>query len=404
MDVLIGVRVKCVVSFLVFFLAMVNVSFGQEAETIENAIKKGKISGAIGSYYEFVIKDAENSDDGWSTAYFTLKYETLSWKGVKFGARGFVHGELYSYDEDGMTDPFDVDVESQFTLPELYFNYAFTENSNVTAGRWNHQKVTHLDDAQSEGAYVQIKEIEDFELTAGVVRRFAEIDYDDGEDFGRNNGSQDLDSESTYGPGSSAYLYFFEGKYDGINMLTLNPYFMYHDDYASVYGIDTKIEAEMEDFKLTYGGKASYYHVDADISGSGNANNYMIAPFVEKDPVYLCVGYAKFDDGDALNKPVWLRDYLLPVDQLVTYGTSDSDIIFGKLKLTFGDFWTHFAFADSKYATTAGRGDGSKEYELQFGYEFVKNLDLNVRLFDVRFDNIDDRDYQKIESRLRFQF
>ncbi|MCK5082154.1 MAG: hypothetical protein KAR07_09955 [Spirochaetes bacterium] len=84
--------------------------------------------------------------------------------------------------------------------------------------------------------------------------------------------------------------------------------------------------------------------------------------------------------------------------------TSDSDVIFGKLKLTFGDFWTHFAFADSNYATTAGRGDASQEYELQFGYKFPKNVDLNVRLFDVQYDNVDDRDYQKIESRLRFKF
>ena len=86
MDVLIGVRVKCVVSFLVFFLAMVNVSFGQEAETIENAIKKGKISGAIGSYYEFVIKDAENSDDG-SIGYHPA-LESLCGR----GSRGFLCG------------------------------------------------------------------------------------------------------------------------------------------------------------------------------------------------------------------------------------------------------------------------------------------------------------------------
>ena len=118
----------------------------------------------------------------------------------------------------------------------------------------------------------------------------------------------------------------------------------------------------------------------------------------------MSVGYAKFDDGNALNKPTWLRDYFLPVDQLVTYGTTDSDVVFGKLKLTFGDFWTHFAFTNSDYATTAGRGDGSQEYELQFGYTFIKNLDLNVRLFDVQFDNVDDKDYQKIESRIRFKF
>lgn len=397
-------RVICAVMLIIFCQMMMNVSFAQEAETIGNAFREGKISGTIGSYYEYVNRDADDSDGGWATAYFTLKYETLSWKGLKFGARGFVRGELYSDDDDGVTDPFDVDVESKYTLPELYLSYGFAERSNVTAGRWNHLKITHIDDNQSEGGYVQFKEIEGLELTAGVVKRFAEIDYDDGEDFGRNNDAQDLDSESTYGPGSNAYLYFFEGKYNGINMLVLNPYFIHHDDYASVYGIDTKIEAEMEDPELTYGGKASYYHVDADISGSGDANNYMLEPFVKLKPLYLSVGYARFDDGNALNKPAWLRDYFLPVDQLITYGIADSNVIFGKLKLTFGDFWTHFAFSDSDYATTVVRGDGSQEYELQFGYKFPKNIDLNIRLFDVQFDNVDDRDYQKIESHLRFKF
>lgn len=394
---------RTVVLLLAVCLAVVSMSFAQEAGTIESAFKDGKISGTIGSYYEFVNRDADNSDSGWATAYLTLKYETLRWNDLKIGARFFAHGRLYS-DHDDVTDPFDVDVESQFTLPELYFNYALTENSSVTVGRWNHQKVTHLDDAQSEGAYVQIKEMEDLDITIGIIRRFAEIDYDDGEDFGRNNDAQDLDSEDTFGAGSSQYLFFFEGKYDALDMLTFNPYFMVHGDYASVYGIDAKIETDIVDPEIILGSKVSYYHVDADISGSGDANNYMVAPFVKIDPVYLSVGFARFDDGNALIKPAWLRDYFLPVDQLITYATPDSDIVFGKLKLTFGDFWTHFAFSDSNYATTVDRGDASQEYELQFGYKFPKNVDLNVRLFDVQFDNVDDRDYQKVESRLRFKF
>lgn len=179
---------------------------------------------------------------------------------------------------------------------------------------------------------------------------------------------------------------------------------MHHNDYASVYGIDTKVELELDDPELTYGGKMTYYHVDAEISGSDDSNNYMVAPFLKWKPIYLTAGYVRFDDGSALNKPAWFRDYLLPLDQKATYASADSDVIFGKLKLTFGDFWTHFGMADSKYATSGTRGDGSQQYEVQFGYKFVKNLDLNVRLFDVQYDNIDDRDYQKIESRLRFKF
>jgi hypothetical protein len=397
---------KMAMGFLVIsFLVAGKSSFAQEtAETVEDAFKNGKISGTIGSYFEYVEKDAQDADYGWATGYLTLKYETARWNDLLFGARFFAHGQMYSDHEDGTTDPFDADIESQYTLPELYLDYGFAEASRVRAGRWDHQDITHIDDNQSEGVYVQFKEMEDVELVTGIMRRFAEIDYDDGEDFGRNNDAQDLDSEATFGPGSGAYLYFLEGKYHGIDMVTLNPYMMFHNDYASVYGIDTKFETQLKDSEVTLGAEADYYHVNAEIAGSSDANNYRIAPFVKIKPVYASVGYARFDDGDSLTKPAWLRDYFLPVDQLITYGTPDSNVVFGKVKLTLGDFWSHFAFADSDYQTTAGRGDGSQEYELQFGYQLTKNLDANLRLFDVQYDNVDNKDYQKVESRVRFKF
>ena len=398
------ILVKSILLILALCLMAANISFAEDAETVEDAFRNGTFSGTIGSYYEFVNRDADSTDDGWATAYITLKYETLSWKQLKMGARFFAHGQLYSDDDDGVTDPFDVDIESKYTLPELYLNFALTEASSVTVGRWDHLKITHIDDNQSEGAYVQMKEIEGLDVVAGFMRRFAEIDYDDGEDFGRKGNAQDLDSEATYGPGSGAYLYFLEGTYKGIDMLTFNPYVMYQNDYASVYGIDTKIEKKFEKPELTLGSDVSYYHVDADIADSGDANNYSVVPFVKKGPVYLNVGYTRFDDGNALNRPPWLKEYLFTVDQYATYASADSEVISGKLKLTFGDFWTHFVFADSNYAMAAGRGDGSQEYELQFGCKLFKNLDLNVRLFDVQFDNVDDRDYQKIESHIHFDF
>ena len=78
-----------------------------------------------------------------------------------------------------------------------------------------------------------IKEIPNLELIAGLIGRFAEIDYDDGEDFGRTNKAQDLDSEDTYGSDSKPYLFFVEDKYKPLDALTFNPYIMYQDGYAS---------------------------------------------------------------------------------------------------------------------------------------------------------------------------
>ena len=225
----------------------ISACFSEETETIEAAFKGGKFSGTIGNYFEFIAREADDSDSGWSSAYLTLKYETLSWNNIKFGARFWAHGELYNDHDDGTTDPYETDIETKFTLPEVYLNYGFFKTSSITVGRWNHKKVSHIDDAQSEGGFISFKEIENIEFIAGVMERFAEIDYDDSEDFGRTNDAQDLDSEDTYGAGSSPILIFLEAKYKPIELLNVNPYFMYHNDYASVFGIDTSISAKWEE-------------------------------------------------------------------------------------------------------------------------------------------------------------
>ena len=384
--------------------AKVYVCFADEAETIEEAFKNGKVKGTIGSYFEYTDKEVANSNYGWATGYLTLKYETQKWNRLGMGTRFFAHGQLYSDHDNGTSNPFESDVETKCTLPELYLNYGFAENSGVTIGRWNHKKISHIDDAQSEGAYMAIKEIPGLEFTAGVMTRFAEIDYDDGEDFGRTNDHQDLDLEDTFGSDSKPYLVFLETKGNVGDILTLNPYIMYQDGYAGVYGCDTKIESKLEDYELTYGGKINYYHVAADISGSSDSNNFAIFPYVNKEPIEVTVGYAKFDDGNSLNKPAWLRDYFSLLDQQKEYGRAGSEKYFAKVKLTIDKLWTHFAYGDNNYNFTSSKGDRSQEYELQFGYKLTKNIDVNLRLFDIQYDNVNNKDYQKLEARTRFKF
>jgi len=390
------------VSFLGLLVSAV--CLAGQAETIEEAFGNATVKGTAGSYFEFTDAEAVNSNFGWATGYLTLKYETQSWHRLNMGTRFFAHGQLYSDHDNGTSDPFESDIESPYTLPELYLNCGFAEGSSLTIGRWDHDKVSHIDDTQSEGAYVAINEITDLGFIAGVMRRFAEIDYDDGEDFGRTNDAQDLDSEGTYGPGSKPYLFFIEGKYKPWDMLMFNPYIMHQDGYAGVYGLDTKIEKNTEDGELTYGAGVNYYHVAADIAGSSDSDNFAVFPFVSKGPIEVTTGYARFDNGDSLNKPAWLRDYFTLADQQKEYGNAGSDKYFAKVKFSFDKFWTHFACGDNHYDFTSGKGDRAQEYELQFGYKVTKSLDVNLRLFDVQYHNLDNKDYQKVESRVRFKF
>ncbi|MFC1754820.1 hypothetical protein ACFL96_15740 [Thermoproteota archaeon] len=380
-------------------------AFAGEAKTIKDAVKDGKFSGTIGSYFEHRNNEAENSDYGWATGYFTLKYETLRWNGLKLGGRVFAHVDLYSDHDNGTTDPFEADVESMYTVPEIYLDYSFLGDSSLRVGRWDHQKVSHIDDVQSEGGYLLFNELPGVKLTFGVMKRFAEIDYDDGEDFGRKNNAQDLDSKGTYGANSKPVLLFAEAKKTLFDMVDINPYVMYQKGYASVYGIDTDIKYKIEDLNAEVGGRIDIYTVDAQISGSKDAKCFALAPYIKKGPITLDVGFAKFDDDNSLNKPAWLRDYLLGVnDQLIAYGQAGSDVYFGRIKYSKDKFWTHFVYVNYDYDLTSSMGDRLEEKEVQFGYEFTKNFDVNIRLFDVKTHGVDNKDYQKIETRVRFRF
>ena len=389
--------------FFAFLLMFSSSVFADEAQEFKNAFRDGKFSGEIGSYFEYKDNEASDSNTGWATAYLTFKYETLKWNDLQFGVRFFGHGQLYNETQNS-SDPFGADIETEFTLPELYFNYAFGEASNFRIGHWEHGKVSHIDDNQSEGLYVQYKEIEKLELIAGLMNRFAEIDYDDGEDFGRTNDSQDLDDEPTYGSDSKPNLYFFEARYQPADLIGLNPFFMIQNDYASVFGLETNVKSEWEKYKIKYGANILYENINAEIAGSGDANVFAIMPFVQKGPVKLDLCYSMFSDGSALNKPQWLADINNIVDQDNADGMAGAEFFETRIKYSFEKLWLSYAFGIANYDTSASAGNGFNDNEFQVGYKITDSLDVNVRYFIVSYDDIANKDYNKVETVLKFKF
>ncbi len=389
--------------FLALFVAC-SPAFAEGMDTVEGALKGGKVSGAIGNYFEYVDKNVANNY-GWSTTYVDLKYKTAEWNRFSAGVGFFAHGDSYNHSKSSSVDPFNVDVEKEVTLPELYLSRGMLEKSSATVGRFDHRKISHIDDTQSEGAYFSFNEVKDLGVNVGVMRRFADIDYDDGEDFGRNTDAQDLDNAAVFGRKSEPYLLFADGKYKLMDTVTFNPYVMGQQGYANVYGMDTDLKLKAGD--ITYGSNFYYYYVDSKQTTTTNASAYAIAPYVKIGPVDALVGFAKFDDGTSFNRPTWLADYFLPLDQTAGYTPNTltgSEVYYGKLKYTIGKFWTHVAMGLYSQDMNATTGDGIKEYEFQVGYNLTKSLSLNVRLFDVNYDHVSNKDYQKIESHVCFKF
>jgi hypothetical protein len=396
----------CMVTARVSYAADPAPAAPTSAATIEDAFKNGKVKGEIGSYFEQIDSKQADKNRGWANAYLSLKYETQEWNRVKAGVGFFGHSQVYNDSKDG-SDPFNVDVEKEYTVPELYLNLGFAEKSSVTVGRWEHKKVSHIDDVQSEGAYVNFQEIPNLELISGFMTRFAEIDYDDSEDFGRTTDAQDLNSNVTYGVDSEPYVLFLDPRYKiNKDLLILNPFVYYQDGYAAVYGLDTKWKYKPDEkSKITYGNELNYYHVVSDKAGFGDADAWMVAPNIAVGPVTVRVGTVKLDGGNSFNRPDWFSEWSTGMDQTKVYGSNaDLELYFTNIKYTKNKFWTSVAYGDYSYDTNSTQGNGTQEMEWLTGYNFTKSLSGEIRLFNVVYDDIVDRDYKAMETLVKYKF
>ncbi|MCK5835211.1 MAG: hypothetical protein KAG98_05735 [Lentisphaeria bacterium] len=380
--------------------------------TLVEAFKNGKVKGTIGSYGEYTDFNhgGDKTDFGWLTGYLELKYETARWNNLKLGAKFVAHEQLADNSELSGKQ-YDKDIEDKVGLAELYLDYAFSEKFTIRLGRFNHKKLTHIDDVQSQGGYLQFKEIQNLDIVIGAISKFAEMDYDDMETFSRDSESQDLSSDK-YGD-SDDLLWFAEVTYK-LGLVELNPFLYYQGGYATVYGMDTVFEGNVaESTKL--GLNIYAFGVDADTSsgskfaGKNDGYGFNLEPFVKVSDWKLSVGWAGLGGSreGSVNKPAWFRDYLMGFDQDKYYKEQGINALFAKIAWKKGNwkaqiYYGHFTYDD--YTTTGKDQYSACELETQVTYKITKNLDLNLRGFNIAYDQESKDDYQKVETRLRYKF
>ncbi len=398
---------KKIVGSLIASTAVLSGVVAEEAKsnTFADSFKNAKIKGTIGTYLEAIDSDADGKDGSWQTVYLKLKAETQRWNNLKLGAEFISHGQVFEGDDDNDETPYDDDIETSSALAQVYLDYAFTDSLTLRAGRWSHGDFTHIDDAQAQGIYLR-SQGEKFSWVIGAFNEFAELDYDDMEDWTKD--SQDLADEGTYGEDSDDFAVFAEAEWSPADIISINPYVYHQGDYASVFGMDNTLTIKLND-GLKIGAKVNGYHVSSDVDDADDSFNYAVEPFVKVGGVTASVGFASFDgDGvgegdepDSLNKPKWFRDYLTGFDQDKVYGFSNCDVSFAKLAYKNGNFGTHLYYGFYEYGVD--QDNEVEELEFQVKYKFAGGWDANIRLFDVDY-NTGDKDYQKVEARVRFKF
>lgn len=382
-----------------------------DSDSLPAAFTNGTLKGTVGTYMEYRDFAAPNRDFGWGTGYFYIKGESDRYYRTKIGVSFLRHVKLWN-DEANNKNNYRDDIEELWGIPELYLDIGLTEKSKTSlrVGRWEN-KGTHIDDAQSEGFYLQSSEWTNFSFRVGGFRKFAELDYDDGEDFGRNNDSQVVGDDATFGSGAASWVFFAEAEAK-CGFMELNPYLYVHDGYANVYGLDTDSKWDIgEDSKIGFR-MDGYYVQAADSSGMGDGQAGTIAPYITVGPVTVTVGCVRMggsESNQSLNKPAWFADYLEPSDQLIPYSNmasmQDLQSLYAKIKYTKGAFWTHLAYFDCT-CDSSKFGTANSVAEFQVGYNFGHGFDLNLRLFDCEFNGTgaDAVDYQKAELLARYNF
>ncbi len=376
------------------------------AQDLAGMVTNGTFKGTVGTYIE-ASDFANGRDFSWGTGYIDLKAESGRYMRTKFGISVVGHTPLWEESSDGR-NYYKVDIEKRFGVSELYTDVLLTEKTALRVGRWANSG-THIDDSHSEGLYVESTEWKNLSVKAGAFRRFAELDYDDGEDYGRVNGAQKLNN-SAYGPDAEAWAFFaeFGTKFQNSK---LTPYMYFHPGYAQVYGLDTKTEWEIGDQSAT-GIRLDGYQVFADnATGMNDAWAMTLAPYYNAGPMEFTVGYIAMSGDDQgandMTKPAWFRDYLSISDQVVPFNNTGAmqgiDAVYGKIKYTQGAFWTHFLAASHNYGKST-LGTGSTELELQFGYTICEGVNLNLRLFDCEFEGAGGNDFQKVELVAKYSF
>ncbi len=389
--------------------------FAEEAavktNSLAEAFTNGKFKGTLGSYGEHkdYTHGGDKKDYGWLTGYLKLGYETARWNGLKLGVSTISHAQLAD-NSDQSDKYYDKDIEERHAIPELYLDYLISKKTNFRIGRYNHKKITHIDDSHSEGFYLRSKEIDNLDVVIGAMVRFAELDYDDMEDFGQQDGKQDLADKEHYGD-SDDVLWFAEATYK-IGIAEFNPFLYYQGGYATVYGMDTVLEGKVsEDVKL--GTNIYAYGVDVDsdtdseYADKEDGYGYNFEPFVKVGNWKVSIGNAGVSGKEgSVSKPAWFKDYLTGFDQDIVGSKAKQgmDVIYGKIAWKSGKWKAHAKYGAYTYDVKEDKG-GINETELQASYKFTSKLDLNVRLFHVDYTkDAGQGDYDKVEARIRYKF
>ena len=333
----------------------------ENANSIDEAFKNGKIEGSIALFGLTQDNKDQSRDFAFGNGNLTLGYNTASFYGFSLGTQGKENIKLGEKHKDDRKNegPF----ENNALITQAYLQYSVNEMLLIKAGRYEGE-LEWLTDYQ-QGAIAEITAIPDTTVSLAFSNRKAESGIDTSEDFHKPN---DLNKG----------IYVVDIKNESLEGLEINPYYYQIPDAVKFYGLKTS-------YNLKHFGAIAQY-AKSSLTNEYKTNNSLENGYVAHfelngnfEDLTSAVGLIKTSKKGGADIITSYGDSISPFEDGEKVYTLDARTIYGSLGYSIYDFDFGALYGITRYDDSSS-GLKEKELNLSAGYNFTKNLNTNISI------------------------
>lgn len=345
-----------------------SMAFG--ANSIDEAFKSGKVSGALDVYYETTSPETGN-DTGFSAGTVSLGYETGSFMGVSAKV-GFVGAHEFNSEND---TEFDEAFSSKSIMSEANLTYA-TDGFSLTVGR----QAVGLEWAGDyhEAVVAVITAIPDTSLVLAYTDKIAVAGNDEISDFTKLNGTKGV--------------YIAEATYSGLAGFEFTPYYYSASDVVDFAGLKAVYSSDV------FGAVAHYAGSSEDTMEDGSILH--LEGSTEIAGLSAALGYIKTDKDAGVGSMADIDDNISPFEEGNYAYEADAKTIYGSLGYSIAGLDLGLLYGETKYGAT---DDKEKELNLMVDYGFTDSLSASLLYANISAEDSAD-DYDKVLASMTYSF
>ncbi|PHO12189.1 hypothetical protein CPG38_09140 [Malaciobacter marinus] len=364
------------------------------ANSLQEALTSGKVSGEFAVTYETRDQNKEISNYYQDTAYsvgsFALKYETAKWNNLSLTAKFRAYKTLFEDDDKSITSTGKGDASERFyktgsekdiDAEELFLAYDLN-NLHIKAGRQfiSTEWINKTQDAIS--LYYNINNTSIEAIWSSRHGRVYARDYRPMTHINKENGG-------VYKLGVTQKL---------SDSFSIKAYGVTAPSLKDIYG--GKINYKYSINNIKFGAMAHYADLDEDDTNLQDSNILELKTFATINGYTATLGYVQIDEDAAFNHIA--GETIIPFEEGDQMFLKDAKTTYAMLSKSFGNL-----SLTALYGITDYEKDFDKdEFNLWATYQFNKNFKLNVGYALTNEDNKDANttDLNQLNATLVYSF